>query len=309
MRTTKELYDYAHSTQELLERGHSTRSIKNRADAGELVTLCRGGYCERHLWEGANPKEKAILNAVATHKTLSEKVVFSHETAAVVQGLATLDVPRETHIVGRRIHGEKQGLRRHYHDAFQGKSTPIAGTPMLALPPGLTVLSCATSQSVQSALVTAESAVYSAGVPYDDLRTVLLESKGRGCRTARRVGQLMSPLWESAGETLVRFALLDEALPELVQQYEISVAGRIYRVDFALPELGIIIEFDGALKYTDYGPADQMILRERQREKDLQNAGWYVIRVGWGDVYPRPHRLLAMVRDAVERRSRAPRVA
>lgn len=111
------------------------------------------------------------------------------------------------------------------------------------------------------------------------------------------------------GETLVRFALLDEALPELVQQYEISVAGRIYRVDFALPELGIIIEFDGALKYTDYGPADQVILRERQREKDLQNAGWYVIRVGWGDVYPRPHRLLAMVRDAVERRSRAPRVA
>lgn len=94
-----------------------------------------------------------------------------------------------------------------------------------------------------------------------------------------------------------------------MQQYEISVAGRIYRLNFALPELGIIIEFDGALKYTDYGPADQVILRERQREKDLQNAGWYVIRVGWGDVYPRPHRLLAMVRDAVERRSRAPRVA
>lgn len=44
---------------------------------------------------------------------------------------------------------------------------------------------------------------------------------------------------------------------------------------------GIIIEFDGAAKYTDYRPAEDVLIAERRRENALQELGWAFFRINW----------------------------
>ncbi|MFJ4210340.1 hypothetical protein ACIPY2_17945 [Paenarthrobacter sp. NPDC089675] len=45
------------------------------------------------------------------------------------------------------------------------------------------------------------------------------------------------------------------------------------------------LEFDGKIKYFDYAPTDEVIYRERQREKALMELGWKFIWVQWRDLF------------------------
>lgn len=306
MTTAATIYDNLFSTADLLNMGFSAQRIKTLADAGELVKVRRGAYCWFSWWESLPSQKHILARTLAVHKSLG-KVTFSHSSAALLQGLATLGSSSKVHIVGGlKSRNALEGVQKHHDKYVQVEPVQLQDLPVLCTPPAVTALSCALTQGIRSGLVTAESAMYRAGVPYQDLQDLFLKATGRNCRTARYVGSIMSPLSESPGETLVRFALLASGLPVPVQQYEVFVNGRIYRLDFAIPHLKIALEFDGMVKYMDYGPADQALLAERQREKDLQNAGWYVVRVAWKDVFLHPHNLLRLVGRAVQARSAAP---
>ncbi|MFW6188644.1 MAG: hypothetical protein ACOC84_11685, partial [Actinomycetota bacterium] len=66
-------------------------------------------------------------------------------------------------------------------------------------------------------------------------------------------------------------------LPEL--QVEIATRRGRFRPDFVWPELRLILEFDGMTRYSgEHGPAPAVLVAERQREKELTNAGWHVLR-------------------------------
>jgi len=63
----------------------------------------------------------------------------------------------------------------------------------------------------------------------------------------------------------------------------------VARVDFAWPELKVIVEFDGAEKYHRYRlpgeTIEQMVMREKRREDLIREAtGWIVIRITWADL-------------------------
>ena len=60
-------------------------------------------------------------------------------------------------------------------------------------------------------------------------------------------------------------------------------------MDFAWPEYGIFLEFDGREKYLKYRRAGETIqdtiLREKRREEMVcQITGWRCIRVTWADL-------------------------
>ena len=70
--------------------------------------------------------------------------------------------------------------------------------------------------------------------------------------------------------------------PELagpVQEFE--VLGRRYRIDFALPARMIGIELDGQATHS----STRVIARDRQRQRDLEAAGWRIIRFGGKEVH------------------------
>ena len=90
---------------------------------------------------------------------------------------------------------------------------------------------------------------------------------------------------ESPGESLVLLALLRAGINGMTTQEEVHVAGHTYFVDIALPLLKIAIEFDGRIKYGDtVDEVHESIEAEQRRQRDLERAGWTVIRVRWSDL-------------------------
>ena len=90
---------------------------------------------------------------------------------------------------------------------------------------------------------------------------------------------------ESPGEALVLLALLRAGIEGITTQEEVHVAGHTYFIDIALPNLKIAIEFDGRIKYGDtVDEVHESIEAEQRRQRDLERAGWTVIRVRWSDL-------------------------
>lgn len=67
----------------------------------------------------------------------------------------------------------------------------------------------------------------------------------------------------------------------LEPQWEIPVDGHRYKADFALPSKKIAIELDGH----DYHKTKEQRTNDARRERDLQKAGWKVIRFAGTEIY------------------------
>ena len=80
-------------------------------------------------------------------------------------------------------------------------------------------------------------------------------------------------------------------------------------MDFALPELGVFLEFDGRVKYDNLPPGKtlaQVIREEREREKLIcRLTGWVCIRISWKDL-DNPTRLAHEIRSILVSRRSAP---
>lgn len=109
---------------------------------------------------------------------------------------------------------------------------------------------------------------------------------------------------ESVGETRTYCAIRGRGLPSPVPQFEVLGPSAVVlaRLDFALPELKVWVEFDGRVKYEKLlGPSDRasdVVLRERDRERQVEAVtGWVCVRVSWSDL-AYPERIVARIREA-----------
>jgi hypothetical protein len=120
------------------------------------------------------------------------------------------------------------------------------------------------------------------------------------------VASFASALAESPGESWCRVELYRAGLPTPIEQVSILDVNRqfIGRVDFAWPEFGIVLEFDGAVKYEANG--SKALVAEKKREDRLRESGWTVVRCVWADLYRFDH-VAAEIRRAIAREPTRPR--
>lgn len=119
------------------------------------------------------------------------------------------------------------------------------------------------------------------------------ERKGQYSRDVSWVRQHMSGRSESIAESISRAVLLEQGIAWPMLQGEVrDDAGQfIARVDFADPEVGLVGEFDGKVKYEELvgvgETAADVVMREKRRENELRALGWEIVRWGWQDLqYP-----------------------
>ncbi len=125
-----------------------------------------------------------------------------------------------------------------------------SGMPVTS--PARTAVDIARSCSVETAVVAADFALQERRLAAADLGAALSRARHvGGIGRARRALDLADGLSESPGETRVRLALIVGGLPRPALQIRvIAPDGRfVGRVDLGYPELGVLIEFDGAIKY------------------------------------------------------------
>ena len=72
-------------------------------------------------------------------------------------------------------------------------------------------------------------------------------------------------------------------------------SGKGYRVDFLIAGR-VILEADGAVKYGDVTPWE-----EKQRQSDLEAAGYWVVRCTWEELIHRPYEVLKRIEVALAR--------
>lgn len=213
---------------------------------------------------------------------LDHVAVGSHRTAAVLHGLPVLWPGSAVELTS-----EKADKRRRPDLIL--RRAPVPADHMLCTNDGIritsvgrTVVDCARTQSFRHALVVADAALHLGTVTSAELDEVLADVRGwPGAPAAGRVVRHATALAESPGETLLRVDLLQLGYPNAVPQFRVrGHSGKQYRVDLAIRELGVLVEFDGDVKYTDRAS----LISEKRREDDLRLAGWVIVRVVWAEL-------------------------
>jgi hypothetical protein len=272
------------------------------AAAGEVVRVRRNAYVLGSCWHTAEPDERNRLRVQAVINA-SDGWAASHQSALALHALPVHEMSMTVLDVIARVRELRlaAGVRRH----------PLGENPHrvlvdghAAVPIPWAIAQVALRQGVLPALVALDRALHAERTCREDVRAAgfSLATGGEDARPIERILALADPKCESVGETLTRVLLLDLGYQPRSQVVINDPAGRfVARVDFLL-ENGVVVEFDGAVKYAGTDK-DEVLDAQDRREQRIRARGHGVARLAWGDLR-QPEVVLAKIR-AEEVRMRA----
>lgn len=294
-----------HLRKELVARGVSDREIYRAMADGALHRVRHGAYVEGRVWRGCDSVGRHALRARAVFVQARTPVVVSHLSAVGEWDIAQWDLPLESvHITrdDQRAGRQEAGVHQHLGALREAdvrwrngiRVTSVARTcldtaSLVDVEHGLVVLNDALHQGLTTPEELADCAAYMEQWP--------------GTLRHRVVLRLANGRIESVGESRFMFLCWQQGLPLPIPQLEIrDPLGRVVAVvDFAWPELGLFVEFDGKLKYKapdrEGDTVVDVVLREKKREELVcRLTGWRCHRVVWSDLY-RPQQTAAVVKS------------
>jgi len=262
--------------------GVGRRRVATLVERGVLVRL------DRYLVVGTCVANRAKEDRRAAHRLKIDRLlltypecVASHESAALLDGLPTFQLP--SYAIATRQWGAWRGgndgrvrispLPAHHVSTVDGLQATVTAR---------TVVDLARSASMRGAVIVGDAAMRR-GLPRPSLLQMLDEvgvwaDLGR----ARKVVDFLDCRSESPLESLSRVIFKEYGVPPPEPQYEIEVAGRLYRVDFYWKQQRLIGEADGRVKYT--GELDptrspgEVLWEEKLREDTLRDDDHGIVR-------------------------------
>jgi len=291
----------------LARSGITRPQLRVELTAGHMRRIGRGAYVACSTWDAEYAEGRHLLNIIAATRRLSDRVVYSHLSAAALHGLPFYRFhPVRVHISGTAVDGRVK------------KSKPLVARHQIAIPDadvtvhnGIRCTSLARTVADCIRIVTAEQAIVIADAA---LRKVAWDSRtrtyderaaqrfraevmarlpkgGRGVRQARYILELADGRAESPGESVSRLYLIQLGFRTPLLQVPVrGPKGADYHLDLGLSEIKTFGEFDGKGKYLDDElrgdqDAESVVLAEKEREDWVRGVtGWRVIRWGWDDI-------------------------
>jgi hypothetical protein len=295
-----------HLRRELLAQGLNDRAIGALVADGSLHRLRYGAYVDAASWKACDLVGRHGLVARAALKRAQAAVVLSHTTA-----LGEWDVPiwdmtlgdvhltRVDGLAGRR----EAGVVQHLGELRDQDVMDLNGVQVTS--PTRTALDCATLLDTEHSLIVVNDLLYRRLTSVEEL------AEGQTFMT-RWPGSLRHVLvlqladgrcGGSVGEGRTLYLIFRQGLPKPQPQFPIEdpVGNVVATVDFAWPEYGVFLEFDGRIKYLELlregeSPTD-VVLREKKRQDLIERlTGWRCIRITWADLY-HPERTAALIRQ------------
>jgi len=306
-------HDDVFLTREALDLGYDERTIAKLVRHKLWTRVRHGAYCSAELWESLDERDRRRLVANAAYRSARSHVLFSHTSALDRLGVDYWDMPDNVHLTrsdGRA--GRRQaGVTQHRGALVAEDVTLIDG--FWSTNGTRTAIDCLTISDTEHSLVIVNCLLRARETTLDLLHRRLETITHRpGTLHAPVVMRLANPALESVGEDRTWHFFWAWGLPMPIPQYEIrDRSGRVVaRVDFAWPELGVYLEFDGNVKYEallrDGERASDVVVREKRREDMVRGlTGWVCIRITWADLFD-PARLAARIRAVL---AGAPRAA
>lgn len=279
-------------TREALGAGLDKQKIRRLVRDGVWHQVRHGAYCSAALWEGRDEAGRRRLVHEAVYRQARTPVLLSHTAALDMLGVPVWDMPSSTHLTrpdgkaGRR----EAGVVPHRGALVLDDVTKVEGRWLTS--GTRTALDCTTIADTEHSLVMVNGLLRT-GATTRELLHRRLESMAQwpGSLHSDLVLRLSNPLLESIGEDRTWCFFWSSGLPMPLPQHPIrDRTGRIVaRVDFAWPELGVWIEFDGKVKYEALlrpgESASEVVVREKRREDKIRAlTGWRCLRITWADL-------------------------
>lgn len=281
------------------------RAVTRRIQREGLVKVRRGAYVSPETWQQCDQAGRFGLLGRAVLAQANTPLVLSHSSAAAEYGaplwgfdLSIAHVTRTDGLSGRR------GRDVHQHEGRMGRGDLVVLNGVPVMNPARTALECVILGGAEAGLGVVNHMLHRGLTTETLLNIQYVEMESwPDTLTTEVVLRLADKRIESLGETRTFYCCYQHGLPCPVPQYEIrDASGRVVaRVDFAWPELGVFLEFDGRIKYEkllkDGERASDVVLRERDRERMIcRLTGWRCLRVTWAELSD-SRRLAARIRE------------
>ncbi len=301
--------DHVFLRREALEHGYDDRDLR-MAVRGDVIDKVRhGAYVPSSVWKTADALERHRLRGHAVLRSHGSALALSHTSAAIEHGLRLHQPDLEkVHVLslGKPLARSTPDITYHELPVIETQIEERADG-VLVVDPTRAALQTASLSTVASGLVVLDSLVDLKKVSVEEVQAAFTAYNGPGSRKLQITVRLVRSGAESVGETLGRHMMWCQHLPEPVLQFEVhdEQGNLVARTDYAWPELGMLGEFDGAVKYERYlRPGETVhdaVMREKHREDLLREiTGWLMIRLIWADLF-RPHETGMRIRHQMMR--------
>ncbi len=278
---------------ELIRLGHTDRSLARAVAAGQLAKPRRGAYVDGPSWRSLTNGERHAVVVRAALRQAGTDAAASHTSSLPFLLAPAWDLPQtEVHLLrkdgktGRR----EAGIQQHRGLILDGDLVGVGDIE--ASSPVRATLEVATVATVEAALVVLNHFLNRGDFTIEQIRERYEAGMERWPRSLNTdlVLRLGDPRIESVGESRTLYFLWRRHFPAPIPQFVVYDAGREFAyLDFAFPDLGIWIEFDGREKYLKFRrPGESVtdaVIREKQRESRIAElTGWQCVRITWADL-------------------------
>lgn len=283
------------SYDQLRKAGATRQQIRTRVEQGRWTTV--DGTIIRIAGLPESWESKVMAAVLAGGR----RAVASHRCAARLWGLEGIyaDTPEITVPRGRRF--ERSAIICHQStDLDRTTPTAIRGIPVTLV--ARTLLDLGAVVHLNKVRVAVDDARRRRLTKWTVLRETLEVHARRGRDGAAALRTIVEDHFgevtktDSGFERLVLVALREGGFPEPVLQHEVIVAGLRYRIDLAYPDVLLAIELDGRRHL-----AEDVWQADHQRQNDLVNAGWTVLRFTWKDFTERWEQMDTAIRTALRK--------
>ena len=289
--------------------GVSRGLIRRMLHRGELRRLSKSAFTLAELFDAAPPWEQFRLRSVGFALTVGSGTFLTGPSAAAVLRIPTLGKPPPLPVAirpGSAHTGHNLSAFGQVRHGFLPPRHQMQRDGVSTVSPAYCAIDLARHSGPRTGLVAADHVVRSG--TSRELCAELTDDMSHypGMATARWVVEHADPRAESPLETLGRYAFIQAGLAAPMANVWIPVARRWYRVDLLLPDTGVILEGDGAVKYDNRLDAALLVTNDREREALLRSLSFGIVRFTWKMALERPQELVERARDAARLRGGLP---
>ncbi len=278
---------------DVLLAGGTDTDLRRACRARVLVRIRHGAYALRETWDARTRESRHALLSRLAYEFARTDVVLSHVSAAIVHGAPLWDLRLdEVHLTrtDRKAGRREVGVVQHRGRMQQGDVMLVDGRQVTS--PTRTALDLTTLTDLEHALPAMDHFLRTGLTSKAELRAgAKAIARWPNTLGTELVVNFADGRRESLAESRTAVMLLGTGKPAPEPNHEIrDLYGNVlWRVDFAWPELGVFLEFDGKVKYQKYlkegEDVTDAVLREKKREERIcRRTGWRCIRLTWADL-------------------------
>jgi Transcriptional regulator, AbiEi antitoxin len=293
---------------EALALGYDDRALARAVHLKILHRLRHGAYVFWDHWASLDEVGRHRLLAMAVRRGANTGIVLSHTTAAVMLNAPIWDLPLDE-VHATRLDG-RAGRREAGVAQHGGLITPdeVVQVDRVAVTSATrTALDMTMIADIEHCLPIIDFLLHVEAACHQELKKAASRrAVWPSTLTTDLAVRLADGRRESVGESRSGYMFWRGGLPAPEPQFKVhDSSGRLVaRVDFAWPELGVFLEFDGKEKYLRYRREGEEVVdvvrREKKREELIcRLTGWRCIRIVWADLY-HPRETVAYIRSVLE---------